>query len=275
MARKTGQIVGRGHRTWLVRVYNGRDPETRKRKYLNQTVHGGLRDAQAHLNKMLGERDCGRNLDSSKQTLNQYLDRWLEVCARPRLRTKSFQDYKGLLRRYVRPRLGTKVLVTVSAFDIQALYRELIDRSLSARTVRYTHAVLRSALKQAARWNLIPANPADLVDLPRQDRRRVGVFSVEQARTFTKAIAGHRYEALFALAMTTGLRPSEYLGLTWNDLDLDRGIVSGLTNARMAEGRMAIRRHQAVGKPPRRQDSGVGHGPAAETSLDKPARRWR
>jgi hypothetical protein len=74
MARKVGQIVGRGRCTWLVRVYNGRDPETKTRNYLNQTIHGGLRDAQAHLNKMLGERDRGRNLDSSKQTLNQYLD---------------------------------------------------------------------------------------------------------------------------------------------------------------------------------------------------------
>jgi hypothetical protein len=74
MARKVGQIVGRGRRTWLVRVYNGHDPETKKRKYLNQTIHGGLRDAQAHLNKMLSERDRGRNLDLSKQTLNEFLD---------------------------------------------------------------------------------------------------------------------------------------------------------------------------------------------------------
>jgi phosphatidylserine/phosphatidylglycerophosphate/cardiolipin synthase-like enzyme len=54
-----------------VRVYVGRDAEIKKRKYLNKTIHGGLRDAQAHLNKMLGERDRGRNLDSSKQALNQ------------------------------------------------------------------------------------------------------------------------------------------------------------------------------------------------------------
>ena len=110
MARKVGQIVGRGRRRWLVRVYNGHDTETKKRKYLNQTIHGGLRDAQAHLNKMLGERDRGRNLDSSKQTLNEFLDRWLELCAKPRLRAKSFRDYEGLLRRYVRPALGAKSL---------------------------------------------------------------------------------------------------------------------------------------------------------------------
>ena len=84
----------------------------------------------------------------------------------------------------------------------------------------------RSALKQAVRWNLILANPADLVDLPGQNHRRVGVLSVEQARTFIRAITGHPYEALLALAMTTGMRPSEYLALTRNDVDLSHGTVS-------------------------------------------------
>lgn len=171
MARKVGQIVRRGPRTWLVRVYNGRNCETKKRRYLNQTIHGGLREAQTHLNKMLSERDLGRNLDSSKQAVNQYLDRWLELSAKPRLRVKSLKDYDGLLRRYVRPRLGSKALTAVSALDIQMIYQDMLARGLSARSIRYTHAVLRSALTQAMRWNLIFANPAYSVDLPRQDRR--------------------------------------------------------------------------------------------------------
>jgi integrase len=81
-------------------------------KYLYQTIHGGLRDAQAQLNKILGERIADANLDSSKQTLNQFLERWLDDCAKPRLRTKSFRDYEGLLRRYVPPRLGAKAAPT-------------------------------------------------------------------------------------------------------------------------------------------------------------------
>lgn len=133
---------------------------------------------------MLGERDCGRSIDSSKQTLNQHLDPWLEVCAKPRLRAKSFKDYEGLLRRYIRPQLGSKPLASVAAFDIQKLYRELLDGGLSARTIRYAHAVLRSALKQAVHWRLLLVNPADLVDLPRQTRRGVGVLTVRQARAF-------------------------------------------------------------------------------------------
>ena len=151
MARKVGEIVGRGRQTWLVRAYNGHDLETKKRKYLNQTIHGGLRDAQAHLNKMLGERDRGRNLDSPRQTLNQFLDRWLEVCSRPRLRPKSLRDYEGLMRRYVRPTLGAKTLATVSAFDIQVLYRDMLDRSCRpVRFVTLTQSCGRRLIKQSA-----------------------------------------------------------------------------------------------------------------------------
>lgn len=110
MIRKIGQIIRRGPSTWLVRIYVGRDRETRRRKYIGKFIHGGLRSAQAHLNLMLAERELGRNIRSSRQTVGQYLDHWLNICARPRLRPKSFCDYSNLLARYVRPRLGARPL---------------------------------------------------------------------------------------------------------------------------------------------------------------------
>jgi integrase len=154
------------------------------------------------------------------------VDCWLDLCAKPRLRAKSSRITRGCYAATCVLRLGAKALAAISALDIQTLYRDLQVRSLSARSIRYTHAVLRSALNQAIRWSFILANLADSVDLPRQERRQIGVLTVEQARTFVRAIAGHQYWHLFAIALTTGMRPSEYLGLTWNDLDLDRGTVS-------------------------------------------------
>ena len=226
MARKTGQIIRRGASTWLVRIYVGRDPETRRRRYVGKLIHGGLRSAQAHLNRMLAERDLGHNIRSTHQTFGMYLDHWLNICARPRLRSKSFRDYSTLLARYVRPRLGSRPLGELSSGEIQALYGELLNRKLSGRTICYTHSVLFSALRQAVRWKLLLENPAQDVHLPRQARRRLIVLDVEQSRQFIAAISGHEYEALFALAITTGMRPSEYLALTWSDFDLEHGAVS-------------------------------------------------
>jgi integrase len=221
MVRKIGQIIRRGPNTCLVRIYVGRDPETRKRKYVGKFIHGGLRSAQAHLNRKLAERDLGRNIRSSRQTVGKYLEHWLDICARPRLRAKSFRDYSGLLAKYVRPHLGSRSFGELSPAEIQKLYSDLLTRKLSPRTICYTHAVLFSALRLAVRWKLLLTNPAEDVHLPRQPRRRL--LNVRQAKQFIAAISGHKYEALFALALTTGMRPSEYLALTWTDFDLERG----------------------------------------------------
>ena len=115
LARKTGQIVGRGRHRWLVRVFLGRDRETRKRCYHNRIVHGPVRHAQTYLNKVLRDRDLGRQVDGADITLNEYLDRWLETAAKPRLREKSYRSYESLLRRYVRPSLGARNLAAISA----------------------------------------------------------------------------------------------------------------------------------------------------------------
>ena len=113
MARKVGQIIARGERRWLIRVYLGRDHETNKRNYHNRTIHGPIREAQAYLTRKLSERDLGRDLEGAKITLNEYLDRWLETAVKPRVRAKTFQDYHGMLRRYVRPSSRRRVLAAM------------------------------------------------------------------------------------------------------------------------------------------------------------------
>src|SRR5437870_2525563 len=115
MARKVGQIIARGDRRWLIRVYLGRNQETNKRKYHNRTIHGPMREAQAYLTRRLRERDLGRDLEGAKITLNEYLDRWLETAVKPRVREKTSQDYEGMLRRYVRPSLGERLLTATAS----------------------------------------------------------------------------------------------------------------------------------------------------------------
>src|SRR4029077_19382510 len=148
MARKVGQIIARGDRRWLIRVYLGRDHETKKRNYHNRTIHGSMREAQAYLTRRLRERDLGRDLEGAKITLNEYLDRWFETAVKPRLREKTCQDYEGMLRRYVRPSLGERLLTALRPLDVQTSYHQMMGRGLSPRTIRYTHAVWRSAMRK-------------------------------------------------------------------------------------------------------------------------------
>ena len=226
MAGKAGQIIPRGERIWLVRVFMGRDSESGKRKYVNKTIHGTLRDAQAYLSRSQRDRDLGVFFEPSRISLDSYLDKWLETAAKPKLRAKTHRDYEALLRRYVRPALGSRPVAKIEPLEIQGLYAEMQERGLSARTVRFTHAVLRAALHQAVKWRLIPQNPTQSVDLPKQAKGEIQVLNPQQARDFLKEAAQDRYHVLFAVALTTGMRPSEYLALKWPDVNFNQGTVS-------------------------------------------------
>lgn len=218
-----GQLIRRGERTWQVRVYMGRDSATGKRSYLYRTVHGTKSDAQRCLNELLTKKDRGVLQTMTTDTVNEYLDHWLDVAARPRLRESTFRDYRWMLERYVRPAIGNKRLAQLTPLDIQALYSKLQADGLSARTIRYIHSTLSSSLKQAVKWRILPQNPADFVDLPRQQRREMQALTPEQAREFLTEAAKDRNGLLFAFAMATGMRPGEYLALTWEDIDFDAG----------------------------------------------------
>lgn len=226
MARPAGQIIQRGARLWLVRIFLGRDPATGRRKYHNKNVRGSKKDAQQYLTAALRDRDLGSFARPSSEPLGAYLDRWLETAAKPKLKARTYRDYETLLKRYVRPFLEGRPLAKVTPLDVQGVYGKILEKGLSARTVRYAHAVLRSALQQAVKWRLLAYNPADAVDLPRQTRTEMKVLSPEQTRAFLRAASEDRIGALFALAVTAGLRPSEYLALKWTDLDMKAGTIS-------------------------------------------------
>ena len=235
-SRRLGQIVSRGRQCWLVRVFLGCDRETRRRRYHNRTVHGSARRAQEYLTKVLRERDLGRGLEGSEITLNEFLDRWLNSAAKPKLREKSYRSYESLLRRYIRPVLGERTLPTITPLDIQSAYQGLIARDLSPRTLRYSHSVLRSSMRQAVRWRLLLQDPTEGAQLPRLGRREMHVLNAEQSRVFLEAALKTHYGAVFAVALTTGMRPSEYLALKWPDIDWERGTVGVVRTLERVKG---------------------------------------
>lgn len=222
--RKRGQIITKGKNNHLVRVYVGTDADGRRR-YHSKVIRGTKKDALRYQTSVLSDLDRGTFIEPSKETLNDYLDRWLSVSAAPRLRERTLRDYRSLLARYVRPVLGHKMLPAVMPLDIQDLYTSMLESGLSPRTIRYTHAVLSSALKQAVKWQLLPRNAAEYVDLPRQKRTEMHAMSKDDVACFLTAAKDDRWSSLFLLAVTTGMRPGEYMGLQWKDINLDDGMI--------------------------------------------------
>lgn len=216
-----GQIIKRGE-TWTVRVFLGRDTNG-KRKFNNKTVKGSKKDAQKVLNSMLRDADLGLLGNSQKQTLNEYLDVWLETIAKPRLQHRTFKDYGDLLRRYVRASLGNIKLSDLKAVHIQKLYGEMLERGLSPRIVRYTHATLSSSLKEAVKLDILPRNVATLVQLPKMNPKEMDVLSKDETVLFLETLEGERLATVFSFALASGMRCQEYLGLQWKDINFEQG----------------------------------------------------
>jgi integrase len=218
-----GQIIKRGDRTWLIRIFMGRDAKG-KQIFHHKTIHGTKKDAETYRNKVVRDKDMGTFIEPAVVTVKDYLNKWLKTAARPRLRERTYDGYSELLTRYVHPILGEKRLCDVRPLDIQNLYTDMTERGLSPRTVRYTHAIFSSAFKQAIRWHMLIHNPCEAVELPRSERREMKAFSPEEAESFLKAAKENEQGVIFTFALATGMRPEEYLGLKWSDIDLEKGL---------------------------------------------------
>ena len=220
-----GQIIQRGENVFCVRVFLGRD-KNGKRRYANKTIHGTKRDAQRYLNAALRERDLGTFAEPTRMTPDEYLDKWLATAVRPRVSPRTYEDYESNLRRYMRKPLGARRLQQVTPLEIQGVYSAMTECGLAARTVRYVHTVLNDALEQAVKWGLIARNPAQHVELPGRASKEMYAMSREEVDTFLQVAQKDPFYTLFLVAITTGMRPGEYLALQWKDIDFDAGKAS-------------------------------------------------
>lgn len=225
MSRKLGQIIAVRENTWMIRIPLGCDPQTQQRNYYNRTVHGSLRQAQHFLGRKINELGAKVERDGARIKLHQYLDQWLKT-AKSRVASRTYEGYESLLAKYIRPALGNKLLVTLRPLDIQAIYQQMSDRGLSPRTVQGVHWVLHAAMRQALQWGMLLEVPTKGVKLPRIRRAEMKVLGIEQTKLFLKFALPTMYGTLLAVAVTTGMRPSEYVGLKWQDIDWKRATVS-------------------------------------------------
>jgi integrase len=214
-----GQILPRSRSRWLVRVYHSRHPLKQTRTYKNTAVSGSREAAEDELAHQLALLPMRASPESS---FSDYIEYWLAVAVEPCLRTKTARDYRGHLGRYALPAIGEIRLDELQPLDLQSVYSELLARHLAPRTIRYTHSIVHAALEQARVWNLIRDNPATGLALPRSEQRDFRVFTPEEARSFYAAAAVDPDGLVLLVALSTGLRPSEYLALRRRDFDRDR-----------------------------------------------------
>jgi integrase len=218
-------------------MYTAQTPDGPKRKYIYGRRY---KDVEKKLAEAMGDTARGIIADDQNMTFGEYLDRWLSDSVRGTVRESTYTRDKHLVVSHIKPHVGRIKLKNVSAMHLQSLYRDRLDSGLSAATVQKIHHVTYKALKQAARWNLIVRNPAEAVRPPTPTPKEMHPLSADEARRLLEAASGDRLEALYVLALHTGMRQGELLGLKWEDVDVEAGTLRVRRTLTLHGGKVAL-----------------------------------
>jgi integrase len=186
----------------------------RTRQEVSQKLTAAMRDVQR-----------GLTLPGKRYTVGALMTEWLEQVVKPTRRASTYEAYAGRVRYHVLPKLGRIALVNLTGRHIETIQQDLLDLGRTPGTVLNVRLVLHAALDQAVRWDLIPRNPVDLARAPAQHASERRFLDEHEAAALLDSLRGDRFEALYTVAVALGLRRGEALGLQWDDVDLDAGVL--------------------------------------------------
>lgn len=191
------------------------------------------REVQEKIAQILVQQQQGLLASNTDFTVEEWMTVWLNQYMKHRLRPTTWDSYERLTRCHILPHLGRIRPRDLRVEHLQSFYEHMlkdgrVDKkgSLSTRTVRYIHAILHHALKQALRNGLLIRNVCEAAVLPREERREMRPLSLEEAQKIFQIARDHRLYAAFAVSFGTRLRRGELLGLKWDDVDLDARLLT-------------------------------------------------
>ena len=220
-----GSIRKRYQNSYTIRLSLGVNPLTGKRQQKSISVKGTRKEAETRLSELLRQLDTGSFIKPGKTLTGEYLKQWLKDY-QANLSARSFERYRDIVEKNLIPALGKIPLVQLRPEHIQAHYTAKLAVGMSARTVRYHHAVLHVALKTAVEWGLLVRNPADAIKPPKAKRPEMQTWNEYELEQFLDATKDSFYYPVFYTALFTGMRRSELLALRWQDIDFLLGQIS-------------------------------------------------
>ena len=236
-----GNIIYMGNSKYRLRVSNGFD-STGKRKYYNKTVScSSKREAEKELAKFISSIEGGCTYSAKKITLNEFSKQWMETSCKPNKSPSTCQSYDEKLRLHILPYLGNKRLDKITPLDLDKLYITLSNKlsnrkdkygnytTLSPTTIHRVHEVLSSMFSTALKWDLIPYNPCRKATAPKYKPTKMNCYDEETSKKLMWSIlekAPIKYKCFVILAILTGFRRGELVGLHWDDIDFKKSTIT-------------------------------------------------
>jgi integrase len=236
-----GHIRERSHGRFAI-ILDVHDPTTGKRKRKWHSFKGTKRAARVECARLISEIQRGTYLEPNKTTVAQFMERWLEN-TKANVAPRTHERYAEITRKNIAPLIGAAILSQLKPAQISEAYAKALSTGrrdgkggLSAQSVMHMHRVLKQALKQAVRWEMLHRNPADAVRSPKVEKHRLTTYDMPQTAALLHALKGQRIYIPVILAVLCGLRRGETAALRWRNVDLEKGYLAVVGSVEQMNG---------------------------------------
>jgi len=249
--KKTVTRSGKEYAYWEARITVGRDPGTGKQ--IQRSITGKTqKEVREKLQAVAVEISRGTYQTPSKITVSAWMEEWLSTFCANKVKPLTLQSYAAIIKNHIAPALGAVELQAVRGTQIQKLYNSMTRAGLSGKTVKNVSAVLHKAFSVALKQGIIAANPCDAAELPKVEHKEIRPLADDDIPLFLAAINGSPMRNAYALCLFAGLREGECLGLSWKQVDFERGRITvsqQLQREKVKGGRYYIAPSTKSGKP--------------------------
>jgi integrase len=216
-------VYQRADGLWIANISLGYDGNGKRQRLVVAGVT--KKEALDKLEEKKGQARVGNLPDAGGLTVAQLLDRWLES-SKSSTETRTYEERRRIVKNHLRPRMGGLRLSKVNSLHVESLYADMGRDRVGATTIRNAANVLGAAMSHACNLKLIPFNPVAAIKKPRPARNSMLFLTPEQVKLLLDAAKGQPSYPLIVTALATGCRQGELLALTWDDLDLTKGMLT-------------------------------------------------